>query len=150
MCIQDSFDICVGFLPTFVNRLCVHIQGLTSLTKKAYMCKKSPVYMSKESFMYFKRDLNICQKRPICSSKETCICKSSQDLQKPLHQPCLTNTQVSFDIYVKRDLYVCHKRPACTQVSFDIYVKRDLYVCQKRPAYVSLYRTCRSLCFSPV
>jgi len=29
MCIQDSFDICIGFLPAFVSRLCVHIRGLT-------------------------------------------------------------------------------------------------------------------------
>jgi len=92
----------------------------------------------------------IRQKRPICMSKETCICKSLQDLQKPLLQPCLTNTWVSFDIYI--NLFECIHRHLVmsAEISFDVYIglfwriyRSLLHLCRFiLHTYIRTYRRC--------
>ena len=92
--------------------------------------------MSKETYIYVKRDLYVCHKWPISMSKVTYIYfKRGLYLCRNRTQTTDTIAPKQTHTYVKRDLYLCQKRPismpaeAFTSVSkeSDIYIQRDLY-----------------------
>jgi len=94
---------------------------------------KKPTNMSKETYKYVKRNLQICQNTP------TNILEATKDIKRDLHKLSIMHTygfgggqvtqiyQKTYK-YVKRDLQICQNRRTNMSKETYKYFKRDLHL----------------------
>ena len=134
---------CREFSPFFFNRGCVPLGSLSWVTQRD---KK---HLSKETYIYVKRDIHICQKIPIyiCLLTESHSFSLEREWQirpvkRDLHIRQKSHTYMSKDTYI----YMCLDRELLflslesykrdlSQETY-IYVKRDIHIRQKTPMYI--------------
>jgi len=127
-----------------------------AILKETYICQNRTqttdtdqnrlIHMSKETYIYVKRDLHLCEKRPLCMSQVTYIYVKS-DLYLFQKRPISMSKQNTDNRYqrAKTDSYICQKRPIFMSKETYIYASRSLYICVKRVRYLYSKRPIFSL-----